>query len=97
MISVHTVCAGFPPVILSTIERRYQFSSTAAGLVSSTYDMAVLVSVVFISYFGGKGHKPRWLGVSLIIQGTGMFHTMQCSCYVASIHVIQALLSLHEK
>ena len=65
--------AGFSSVILSTIERQYQFSSTAAGLISSTYDLAVLVSVVFISYFGGKGHKPRWLGISLIIQGTGTF------------------------
>ena len=69
--------AGFSSVILSTIERRYQFSSTAAGLISSTYDMAVLVSVVFISYFGGKGHKPRWLGISLIIQGAGMLYNTQ--------------------
>ena len=64
--------SGFTSVVLSTIERRYQFSSTAAGLIASTFDMAVLVSVLFISYFGGKGHKPRWLGISLIIQGTGM-------------------------
>ena len=69
--------AGFSSVILSTIERRYQFSSTAAGLISSTHDIAVLVSVVFISYFGGKGHKPRWLGISLIIQGAGMLYNTQ--------------------
>ena len=68
--------AGFSSVVLSTIERRYRFSSTAAGLISSMYDMAILVSVVFISYFGGKGHKPRWLGVSLIIQGIGIFMIM---------------------
>ena len=35
--------------------------------------MAVLVSVIFISYFGGKGHKPRWLGISLIVMGIGSF------------------------
>lgn len=35
--------------------------------------MAVLVSVIFISYFGGKGHKPRWLGISLIVMGVGSF------------------------
>lgn len=62
---------GFTSVVLSTIERRYRFSSTAAGLIASTFDMAVLVSVLFISYFGGKGHKPRWLGISLIVQGAG--------------------------
>ena len=63
--------AGFTSVILSTIERRYRFSSTAAGFIASTYDMAVLVSVLFISYFGGKGHKPRWLGFSLVVMGIG--------------------------
>ena len=65
------IITGFTSVVLSTIERRYRFSSTAAGLIASTFDMAVLVSVLFISYFGGKGHKPRWLGISLIIQGAG--------------------------
>lgn len=62
-------------MVLSTIERRYRFSSTEAGLIASTFDMAVLVSVLFISYFGGKGHKPRWLGISLIVQGVGEFCT----------------------
>ena len=67
------VPSGFTSVVLSTIERRYRFSSTAAGLIASTFDMAVLVSVLFISYLGGKGHKPRWLGISLIVQGAGEF------------------------
>ena len=62
---------GFTSVVLSSIELRYRLTSTTAGLIASSFDMAVLVSVIFISYFGGKGHKPRWLGVSLIIQGTG--------------------------
>lgn len=58
-------------MVLSSIERRYHFSSLAAGFIASTFDITVLVSVVFISYFGGRGHKPRWLGVSLLIQGLG--------------------------
>ena len=60
-------------MILSSIERRYRFSSTSAGFIASTFDMAVLVSVIFISYFGGKGHKPRWLGISQIVMGVGSF------------------------
>ena len=60
-------------MVLSTIEKRYRFPSLAAGFIASSFDVAVLVSVLFISYFGGKGHKPRWLGVSLIVIGIGSF------------------------
>ena len=60
-------------MVLSSLERRYQFPSLAAGFVAVSFDFAVLFSVIFISYFGGKGHKPRWLGISLIIQGIGAF------------------------
>lgn len=63
-------------MVLSTIERRYEFSSVLAGLIASFFDIAVLISVLFISYFGGRGHKPRWLGISLIIQGTGMYQDL---------------------
>ena len=64
---------GFTSVVLSSIERRYRFSSLAAGFVAASFDIAVLFSVIFVSYFGGKGHKPRWLGIGLIIQGIGAF------------------------
>ena len=62
---------GFLSVTLSTIQRRYELTSTESGLILSVFDMAVIVSVIFISYFGGKGHKPRWLGVGLLVQGLG--------------------------
>ena len=32
-------------------------------------EVGILSSVVFVSYFGEHGHKPRWLGMGLIIQG----------------------------
>jgi organic anion transporter 4A len=60
-------------VVVSTIEKRYQFSSLAASMIIAVFDMSVTASVVFISYFGHKSHKPRWLGIALIIQGIGAF------------------------
>lgn len=62
---------GFISVVLSSLERRYQLTSVQAGLIASIFDVAVLITVIFISYFAGKGHKPRWLGVSLLVQGLG--------------------------
>ena len=61
-------------MVLSPIEKRYQFSSTQVSFIVSTFDFAVLISVVFISYFGDKGHKPRCLGVSIIIQVGMIIH-----------------------
>jgi len=40
-------------------------------MISSTFDLTVLVTVVFISYIGGTSHKPKWLGAGVFIQGIG--------------------------
>ena len=55
------------------MEKRYRFSSTEVGFLLVSFDISVLICVIFISYFGDKGHKPRWLGIGSIIQGIGAF------------------------
>ena len=40
-------------------------------MLTSTFDFTVLATVIFISYFGGNSHKPRWLGAGVFIQGLG--------------------------
>ena len=57
--------------MLSSLEIRYKFSSIQVGMIASTFDITVLVTVIFISYFGGNSHKPRWLGAGVFIQGLG--------------------------
>ena len=64
---------GLTAVVLSTIERRYRLSSTATGALASMTDVSILISVIFISYLGGRSHKPRWLGVGLIVEAIGAF------------------------
>jgi len=53
------------------LERRYKFSALQLGMMTSTFDITVLATVIFISYFGGNRHKPRWLGVGVLVQGLG--------------------------
>ena len=38
-----------------------------------SYDASVTLSVIFISYFGGRSHKPRWMGISLLVLSFGCF------------------------
>ena len=67
----HTSLLGYRTVVISSIEKRYHFSSTAASIILAMFDIAVILSVAFISYFGHKSHKPRILGIGMIVQGVG--------------------------
>ncbi|XP_071804429.1 solute carrier organic anion transporter family member 4A1-like [Asterias amurensis] len=65
------VINGYINVGVATIERRFELSSSATGLIVSMYDITCAVLVLFVTYIGGQGHKPRWLSWGLIIMGTG--------------------------
>ncbi|KAK7884704.1 hypothetical protein WMY93_027827 [Mugilogobius chulae] len=56
------VINGFVISSVTTLERRFDLSSSQTGLIVSSYDIASCVGLPFVSYFGGNGHKPRWLG-----------------------------------
>ncbi|CAL1532840.1 unnamed protein product [Lymnaea stagnalis] len=64
---------GFVNTVISTIEKRYEISSTESGLIASCYDIVFVLLVIPVSYFGGHGHKPRYLGVGILILGIGSF------------------------
>ncbi|KAL4217712.1 Solute carrier organic anion transporter [Mactra antiquata] len=65
------VVNGFINVVISNIERRYDFSSTVSGTISSCYDIASVLCLIPVSYFGGLGSKPRYLGIGVFIMGMG--------------------------
>jgi sodium-independent organic anion transporter len=58
---------------VSTIERRYFLSSSTAGLIIASYDIAALVVSTFIGFYGGKSHVPRWLGSGFLLLCVGTF------------------------
>ena len=44
-----------------------------AGLLAGIYDLTIVIGVIFISYAGGRTHKPRFLGISAIVLSIGNF------------------------
>uniref|UniRef100_A0A665VN20 Solute carrier organic anion transporter family member n=1 Tax=Echeneis naucrates TaxID=173247 RepID=A0A665VN20_ECHNA len=62
---------GFINTVITSIERRFDLRSYQAGLIASSYDIAACVCLAFVSYFGGTGHKPRWLGWGVLIMAFG--------------------------
>ncbi|XP_051875899.1 solute carrier organic anion transporter family member 4C1-like isoform X2 [Pristis pectinata] len=62
---------GLVNVNISTIEKRYNLTSFFTGLISVGYDISFTTLSLVISYYGQKGHKPRWLAFSAFMLGLG--------------------------
>ncbi|XP_018424986.1 PREDICTED: solute carrier organic anion transporter family member 4C1 [Nanorana parkeri] len=66
-----TAVNGLVNVVISTIEKRYDLNSSLTGLVSASYDISFCVLSLFVSFYGQRGHKPRWLAFSAFMIGLG--------------------------
>lgn len=67
------VVNGFVNVVISTVERRFEISSTESGTIASCYDIASVLCLIPVSYFGGRGRKPVYLAVGMFVLGLGSF------------------------
>ncbi|NXK00478.1 SO4C1 protein, partial [Corythaixoides concolor] len=65
------VVNGLINISISTIEKRYELNSSLTGLISASYDIAFCILSLFVSFFGERGHKPRWLAFSAFMLGLG--------------------------
>lgn len=66
---------GLLNVCVSTIERRYELTSTDSGMIIGCYDIASFLTVLPVSYLGGRkgACKPRWVGYGVLLLGIGSF------------------------
>ncbi|XP_076129342.1 solute carrier organic anion transporter family member 2A1-like [Alosa pseudoharengus] len=56
---------------ISTIERRYGYSSVSTGSLTSLHEVGNLLLVVFVSYLGNRVHRPRVIGMGgLLMAGS---------------------------
>ena len=65
--------SGFLNTSLSTIEKVFGLNSTESGVIISTYDIASLLAVIPVTYFGQAGRKPRYLGAGALLIAAGCF------------------------
>lgn len=62
---------GALPAVLTTIQQRYLLTSTQCGIIVAAYDFAMASVIIFVSYYGSRGRKPRWVGLGTILMGIG--------------------------
>ncbi|KAI6654597.1 solute carrier organic anion transporter family member 4A1 [Oopsacas minuta] len=65
------IATGFISVALSSIERRYNLTSALSAMAAASYEVGVILFILFTSYLGGRSHKPRVLGISSLVMGIG--------------------------
>ncbi|KAJ8044886.1 Solute carrier organic anion transporter family member 2A1 [Holothuria leucospilota] len=56
---------------LGMVEKRFQLRSSQSGLFFTTSDMVGLCTVLFITYFGQKGNRPRVIALLYVCYGVG--------------------------
>lgn len=61
---------------ITTLEKRYKIPSRNTGIISVGNDISQLLVSAVLSYYAGKGHRPRWMAL-----GTFKFVWLSSECF----------------
>ncbi|XP_008556460.1 solute carrier organic anion transporter family member 74D-like [Microplitis demolitor] len=50
---------------ITTIEKRFKIPSKTTGLITVGNDISQLFVSIVLSYYAGRGHRPRWIAVGI--------------------------------
>lgn len=73
IIAVQGTYLGYAVGVLTTIEKRFEISSSEAGLLLAMYDIGHTCTVLFVGYCLADRHKPRWIALGVLLSALSMF------------------------
>jgi predicted MFS family arabinose efflux permease len=47
--------------VITTIEKLFQIKSKTTGLLMSATEVGQISTSLFLTYYAGGGHRPRWI------------------------------------
>ena len=62
---------GFINVSISTLEKRFGFTSSETGVMATGYDIGFCCLTMFVTYFGARSHRPRLVAIGTFVMGVG--------------------------
>lgn len=67
----NALVVGYRNSVVTTIEKRYEFSSVFSGVLSGCLEFGSLLATLFVSYFCSKSHIPRCIAIGSLFCGLG--------------------------
>lgn len=59
--------------VISTVEKRFKLTSKQTGSTLIGNDVSQVLLGTFLGYYGNMGHRPRWMGVGIMIASLSCF------------------------
>lgn len=84
----NALTVGYRNSVMTTIEKRFEFSSVFSGLLSGWLEIGSLITTLFVSYFCTKSHIPKCIAISSFCCALGAF-------FYALPHFLSGSYTLH--
>ncbi|KAG1664053.1 Solute carrier organic anion transporter family member 4C1 [Nymphon striatum] len=59
--------------VITTVEKRYAFKSKVTGIISIADNLSPVIISLLVGYFGGAGHRTRWVAFGTLIAAFSAF------------------------
>ncbi|XP_078052369.1 organic anion transporting polypeptide 74D [Augochlora pura] len=59
--------------VITTIEKLFQIQSKTTGIIMSATEMGQIGSSLLLTYYGGQGHRPKWIAWGMILFAVSSF------------------------
>ncbi|CAL4059519.1 unnamed protein product [Meganyctiphanes norvegica] len=66
-------CNSFFVGANTSIEKHFNYKSSDIGLIMLLSEIGPFLFTMLLSYWGGQGNRPRWMGIGPIISSFGIF------------------------